>query len=287
LEADPSAPSQPEFENITFEVPFEISRWFDLFAKVKRLREVRAYCGFTRVQPLPLPIEKIRFAIDRKEIAALSVYRHNWFPAIEVRGEGIFLRFREDTVREWQDDKGVISRADTINSIYNEICEKSGSSALYKITPRLLLIHSFSHAMIRRLSLDCGYNSASLRERLYISDGDGTCPPMAGILIYTASPDSDGSLGGLVSLASPQRIMSLILTSLQDASWCGNDPVCVETSPELLGDRLSGASCHNCLLLPETACEKFNRELDRVLLCGIKQNNEEYAIKGFFGNLNL
>src|SRR5206468_9641320 len=42
-----------------------------------------------------------------------------------------------------------------------------------------------------------GRGSASLRERLYCDFTDAK-PPMQGILIYTASGDSEGSMGGLV-----------------------------------------------------------------------------------------
>ena len=46
------------------------------------------------------------------------------------------------------------------------------------------------------------------------------------------------------------------------------------------GERVSGAACHCCLLLPETACEKFNRELDRAVLVGDARG----AFAGYFGD---
>jgi hypothetical protein len=200
-------------------------------------------------------------------------------PAVEVRGEGIFLRFAEQRIVAWaRANPGVLSRAATINAILAAECGQQGMPVPFIITPRLLLVHGLAHAVLRRLSLDCGYSSASLRERLYVSEGVGTVPSMAGLLIYTASPDSDGSLGGLVSLATADRLADIIARSIEDLRWCGSDPVCIETGPELLGERHSGASCHGCLLVPETACERFNRELDRAILVG----TPDHSVVGFF-----
>jgi hypothetical protein len=104
---------------------------------------------------------------------------------------------------------------------------------------------------------------------------------MNGVLIYTGSPDSEGSLGGLVRLSTPDLLQPIVLRTLANAGWCGSDPVCLETDPAQSGDRISGAACHCCLLLPETACERFNRELDRAVLVG----DADQSFAGFFGNL--
>ena len=146
---------------------------------------------------------------------------------------------------------------------------------------RLLLVHSFAHAMIRQLSVDCGYSSTALRERLYIADPDDGSDSMNGVLIYTGSPDSEGSLGGLVRLAAPALIQDAVIRAIRHARWCGSDPVCLETDPAQSGERISGAACHCCLLVPETACEKFNRELDRTMLVG----DAEGRWKGFVDGL--
>ena len=103
---------------------------------------------------------------------------------------------------------------------------------------------------------------------------------MNGVLIYTGSPDSEGSLGGLVRLADPELLEPIVRRTLYHAGWCGSDPVCIETDPRHSGERVSGASCHCCLLLPETACEKFNRELDRAVLVG----DAEGTFAGYFGD---
>jgi hypothetical protein len=71
---------------------------------------------------------------------------------------------------------------------------------------RYILLHSFSHALMRQLALECGYTSASIRERLYARERQREKEPMAGILPYTAAPDSEGTLGGLVRLGEPDQL---------------------------------------------------------------------------------
>jgi hypothetical protein len=281
-----SATYRPEFENSPFTPAAKILPWVDLVSAVHRLREVRALCGFTRIQPYSLNIEDIPDAVVQKKIAPLSAGQAAWRPAVEIRGEGVFFRLNEERLSHWASEPVVTERADKINKLFAERCSRDGVTPPYQITPRHLLVHSLAHILIRRMSLDCGYSSASLRERLYISDGEGTVPRMAGILIYTASPDSDGSLGGIVSLADLDRVSSLLERAIQDALWCGNDPVCVETEPHMNGERLSAAACHNCLLVPETACEKFNRELDRGMLVGFPISASGDIVSGFFSEFS-
>ncbi len=271
-----------EFENYPISIDGRLKKWFQSFSAVKRLREVRAYCGFSRIQPFGVAIENINDAVNKKMICSIAENPVDWRPAIQIHGEGIFFKLNEEEIQNWIKNENVNERVDLINKLNEDFLEKHDLEPPYRITPRLMLIHSLSHILIRRLALDCGYSSASLRERLYISDGDETTPVMSGILIYTATPGSDGTLGGLVNLATSTNINNLIEKAIQDAQWCGNDPVCSETEPYSNGERLIGACCHNCLLLPETACEKFNRELDRVLLIGSSETESTKRIPGFF-----
>jgi hypothetical protein len=135
------------------------------------------------------------------------------------------------------------------------------------IAPRFVLVHSLAHALIEQLSLDAGYPAASLRERLYVSD------EMAGLLIYTATSDSAGSLGGLIAQTRPDRLASLVLEALGRAAWCSADPVCIESTGSG-ADGLNLAACHACSLLPETSCEEKNTMLDRGLLIGTPEQPE-------------
>ena len=136
--------------------------------------------------------------------------------------------------------------------------------------PRLLLVHSLSHALIRQLSLSCGYGSASLRERLYVDSGDWD---MAGLLVFTSSPDADGTLGGLARQAGSEHLVPLFEDCLSAMAWCSSDPLCSEgihasTEPS------NGAACHACMLASETSCEDFNSCLDRATLVGTAGNSE-------------
>lgn len=274
----------PHFQNLTSNVTGPTSKWFDLIGAVSRLREVRALAGFSRIEPYPVAGEKIRDALSQGHISPLSSSASSidWLPAAEIRGEGVFLRFRTDAIDQWiANNPAAINRAKALDNISAAIAEKRSYSREYTISPRLLLVHSFAHALIRQFSLDCGYSASSIRERLYVSDPTDGSPAMNGILIYTGSPDSDGSLGGLVRMADQPILEQVILKAIENAGWCGSDPVCLETDPAQSGERVSGAACHSCLLLSETACEKFNRELDRSMIVG----SHDGHWKGFFTSL--
>lgn len=285
---DAFAGVMPQFCNRVDDAPDSLSKWFDIVGAVSRLREVRALAGFTRIEPYPVSPEKIRDALNRGVISPLSKNPRKWLPATEIRGEGIFLRFRTDAIDEWiSANRSVLNRIKTLEHRSATIASERSYERDYTITARLLLVHSFAHALIRTISIDCGYSSSSLRERLYVSEADGALGPMNGVLIYTGSPDSEGSLGGLVRLADPVQLTRVIMKSIRSALWCGSDPVCSETEPEQSGDKVSGAACHCCLLVPETACEKFNRELDRTMLVGSAHPKNNGGWSGFFADAHV
>ena len=131
---------------------------------------------------------------------------------------------------------------------------------------RYVLLHSFSHILMRALALEAGYTLASLRERIYSRSPEEESGPMAGILIYTAATDSEGTLGGLASLGSPHVLQQHILKALHDAALCASDPLCAENTPEYEERSIHAAACHNCLFAPETSCERGNKYLDRTVL---------------------
>lgn len=269
----------PQFQNAVAAPPPALSSWFDLIGAASRIREVRALAGFSRIEPHPVSADRVAQAIVEGKLSPLSKTPRAWLPGAEIRGEGIFLRFRAEAIEDWvASNPGVVERAAILEARSLHIAQQRGYERDYTITPRLLLVHSFAHAFIRQISVECGYSASALRERLYVSDTDRI---MNGVLVYTGSPDSEGSLGGLVRLAAPELLEPIILRTLANAGWCGSDPVCLESDPKQSGERVSGAACHCCLLLPETACEKFNRELDRAVLVG----DSEGRFAGFFGAL--
>lgn len=272
-----------QFLNNVYDAPSRLSDWFDLIGAVSRLREVRALAAFSRIEPRPTGADRIHEEILTGNLSPISKTPRNWLPAAEIRGEGIFLRFRTEALDAWMaENPGVEERAAVLDAHAAAMAERRGYQPEYHITPRLLVVHSFAHAMIRQLSIDCGYSSSALRERMYLSESaDGVA--MNGVLIYTGSPDSEGSLGGLVRLADPDLITDAVIRAVHAARWCGSDPVCLETDPHQSGERISGAACHCCLLVPETACEKFNRELDRSMLVGAADG----SYQGFFDALQI
>jgi hypothetical protein len=131
---------------------------------------------------------------------------------------------------------------------------------------RYALLHSLSHALMRQFSLECGYSAASIRERLYVREGDDGQEPMAGLLLYTAAPDSEGTLGGLVSLGEPAELGRHLASALDAMTFCASDPLCAEHRPAGDGRSVHAAACHACLFASETSCERGNRFLDRSLL---------------------
>ncbi|MBB1251921.1 DUF1998 domain-containing protein [Streptomyces sp. OF3] len=226
---------------------------------VKRLREVRALQSFRRVEepsPADTPLRE----------AAISVTKPNWLPAFEVSGEGVFVRLDEERLRTWEQEPGQIMRAARIRENHEKLLSTriggSGRAAPPSpATPQFLLLHALAHILINEWSLDGGYPAASLRERIY-GEGD-----MAGVLIYTATSDSAGSLGGVVAQGEPDRLAASLRAGLHRAEWCSNDPLCAESEASGV-DSLNLAACHACLLLPESSCENNNILLDRATLIG-------------------
>lgn len=229
---------------------------------IDKLRETRVMAGFTRLiynhlNDAPAPESHMWKNRPKKE--------DYWLPATKTFGEGVFVRFKEDQLCKWEKDPQVQSHLLSMQDRENATARRMSRSSL-QISPRFVLLHTLSHLLIRRLVFECGYGSASLRERLYVSDKTNSL--MAGILIYTASGDSEGSLGGLVRMGEPENLDRIFQRAVEDAKWCSSDPVCTE-SGEKGGQGVNGlnmAACHCCALLPETSCENFNSYLDRGLV---------------------
>ncbi|MGE3320757.1 MAG: DrmB family protein [Phycisphaerales bacterium] len=261
-----------EFETRGVVVPLDLRVWFSKIVSVLRLREVRALTGFTRIRPWA------EEGIAGQQISRLSVRPKNWLPAIEVRGEGVFLELNRETLAAWE--PAFADRAASVHADYQrDWSERTGGGTPPKtVTPRLLLIHSLAHALMRQLSIECGYATASLRERLYVGTG---AQDMAGLLIYTATTDSEGTLGGLSRQADPDRFAPIVYRGVRAMEWCSTDPLCI-TLVRSLSDPLNRAACHACMLAPETACEEMNRLLDRATLIGTRGPGKSSRLSGFF-----
>lgn len=224
--------------------------------RVERLREVRVLRGFQRLDMA-------------QEVRANLCSRTGVHPGTEVFGEGVFLRFNEQAVAAWECRPDVVARAARLARRRDA---QPGYSWLPQPMPRYVLLHTFAHLLLRQTAFEAGYSTSSIRERLYVTDADQG-PQMAGIMIYTAAGDAEGTLGGLVRLGELEPLARLVTGALTGARWCSFDPVCGESSGQ--GPQgLSLAACHACALVPETSCGASNRLLDRSLLV-----HEEF---GFF-----
>lgn len=235
---------------------------------IHKIREVRALTGFTRINP-PGSSDTGR---DTPGFVPVKEPATPWYPAYEVRGEGIFLEFDKKALDNWAEDKPIIqARAHEIRDNYSVTL--MGEMLPREISPQFVFLHTLAHVLIRRLSFECGYNVASLRERIYCaSEEDGK--EMAAIFLYTASGDSEGTLGGLVRQGRPDALPNAFRKAIEDSVICSNDPVCISMEQGQGRDALNLAACHACALLPETSCEEFNVFLDRGMLIGTFNHND-------------
>ncbi|PJM94020.1 DUF1998 domain-containing protein [Streptomyces sp. CB01373] len=254
-------------------VPAHLGDFFSDLRQVERLREARALIGFTRLDAPDPESPEIATRVE------LSRGRQRWVPASEVRGEGIFLRLRDDLMADWVARMEKSPQMEAHREAYGRFRVNRKSDRMTSDFdphqgwpgPRYIALHTLSHLLIRTIALECGYNSASLAERIYAGDDQN---PRTGILIYTAVPDSEGTLGGLVSLAEEREFERIVRRALADAGHCSADPLCSERLPHDPEDYLHGAACHVCLFVSETTCERGNRFLDRRFLAPLSGEKE-------------
>ena len=229
----------------------------DKLVLVHRLREVVSLLGFTRFEAISPDKDG---ELDLDVIRASLAETITWLPAVENRGEGIFLSFKPEAVERWLARPGVQDRG-------RQLLDGWRTWAAERHRPEdgfpglaYVMLHSLSHMLMTSIALDCGYPASSLRERVYAGDGG------YGILIYTGSSDSEGTLGGLVETG--RRLGDHLRRAVENGRLCSNDPVCAEHAPDsqLEGGLLQGAACHGCLLIAETSCEQRNDFLDRALV---------------------
>jgi len=228
--------------------------------QLHRLREVLALTGFTRFEAVTPDIHgEYETDVERADLALDP----QWFPAVENRGEGVFLQLRATAVRDWLTRAPVRDRLDRLVTGHQRWLDslKGKSHRVFPGGPYVLL-HTLSHLLIQSLAMHCGYPASSIRERIY-ADSEGQ---RFGILLYTGSPDADGTLGGLVQQA--RHTEAHLAYALGMAALCSNDPICAHHMPgeSMEGRWLHGAACHGCALIAETSCEMRNDYLDRALV---------------------
>ena len=230
---------------------------------VHRLREVTALTGFTRFDAAGPDISG---ELDPKVEPAPIIDHPRWMPAVENRGEGLFLKFHADAVDAWRTSPAVQARESSLKAGFDAWLKDRQVPAGEYPGSAYVLLHSLAHLLISAVSLECGYPSSSLRERIYAPNRNS--PGMTGcygILIYTSSSDAQGTLGGLVQAARDLR--RHLARACQMGTLCSNDPVCSSHTPGKGSvEQLAGSACHGCLYIAETSCEQMNRYLDRSLV---------------------
>lgn len=246
--------------------------WMNVFTDVilvHRLREVLAQFGFTRFESVSPELDG-EFDLPVQP-AALS-RNQDWLPAIENRGEGIFLSFDDEAVMTWAGKEKVQEVAQLLSDGFHSKFPVESGKSFFGVP--FYMIHSFSHMLMTQIALECGYPSSSLRERVYAADNQ------FGILIYTGSSDSEGTLGGLIQAA--RNISDITRRALISAELCSNDPVCANEKPNPdIQRELLGSACHGCLLTAETSCEWGNSYLERRLVVNTMANAQAEFFKGY------
>jgi len=260
-----------DFRAVPTDSPRGYDSLIDQVVLVSRLREVRALLGFTRLSAPERdelrPVRRIPLARGPAE----------WVPAVEQRGEGIFLELREQQVARWASSIAEHEHITALVRAYRQwALDRDQTPTTGFPIARFLLIHTLSHMLMRQVALECGYSSASLRERIYLGTPSS---PAAGVLISTAASDSEGTLGGLVALGERRYLERILRQALDDASHCSSDPLCAEHVPEFPSAVLHNAACHACLFASETSCEAGNRWLDRAVLADLTGDGFAFPLR--------
>jgi hypothetical protein len=254
LEVNPNDRREVTVEGTTFHV-----------APVRRLTVVLVQIGYQRVAR---PEEGVR------TVSVCSRLDDGyWCPGVREFGEGLFIYAGDEgefdacggdssqdsgACDEW---RGVHARRE---SYPGHLFRDAGRRV--ETSPLFVWWHTFSHMLMRELSADAGYPLASMRERVYaIPSEESPWSGRAGVLIYTYQRGSEGTLGGLISLADEEdRLGNYMLGALRRAERCSNDPLC--GASRVAFPRFNGAACYACSFVPETSCEHRNAWLDRRLI---------------------
>lgn len=263
-----------EYSAKSVDCPSEFSTFIKQVVAVDKLTVIQAMIGFTRGAPWSSG------SLTDPRIVPLSETKKNWLPGVKLNGEGIFIEFDEDKLDAWakENEQRYVQMKRSLEDSY---------LTTEKFSPQYVFLHSFSHLFIRALSEVCGYNTASIQEKIYSTfQNESTSEQtMNGVLIYLASTDSEGSLGGLISVAeNTNKLYAVLQRMLQTALWCSGDPLCSTAMQQGLNG-LNYAACHDCTLLPETSCEIQNTLLDRVSVVGLAENRSLGFLGDYVGKL--
>lgn len=249
---------------------------FQNITLLNQLEVISVLKGYSRIRPIEsdmmLEQEQIERAssgraglADEAPVNEVSLRRSdNRFVALKNSGEGIFIELSSQHLNLWRNK---LDGSKIFANIVRKRSVQVPENRKPLIDPAYYMLHTFSHILLRELSFASGYSSSALKERLYFSRGQADKSDMAGILIYTSSADSEGTLGGLVRQGIPDNFFKTLASALEKARWCSYDPTCIDSSGQGR-DSLNIAACHACALVAETSCEMGNVFLDRGVLVG-------------------
>lgn len=255
------------FKAIDEKIPNSIEKYISKLIRIERLREVLALKGFSRsIYPDP---ENDSF----NNFVNLAGSNTRWLPAVRINGEGIFIELNKEHVNKWLCSFDSHKITDLYESEYISYLNKKGWEYNSRRDLVYVMLHTLSHVLIRELSLKCGYSSTEMKERIYYGEN------MCGILIYTGSSDSEGTLGGLEEMGKIENFVNILTGALEKAITCTGDPSCMNSWPG--NGELNGAACHSCTMIPETACENGNRLIDRRTIVPTPVG----SMKGYFDEL--
>lgn len=240
----------------------DLAGYVSTLKQIKRLTEIRVMCAFTR----EAPVDPYFSDGEGARYCRISDPGTKWYPAVENRGEGFLFTLDEGRLSRWEGEQAVRSRCGLVRGVFENLFSKLGDEDPRR-PPRYMLLHTLAHVLIRGVAEVSGYSEASIRERIYSGRN------YSGVLLYTATPSSDGSLGGLVRQGSTENFAKLVRASVQKSMHCSRDPFCAEDDPSDMSRAdiplyasVNASACYGCVLLPETSCENVNRLLDRRLL---------------------
>ncbi|WP_418626520.1 DrmB family protein [Anaerosinus sp.] len=255
------------FKAVDEKVPSLLSKYISKLIRIERVREVLALKGFSRsIYPDP---ENDSF----KDFINLAGNNTGWLPAVRINGEGIFIELNKEQINEWLNSFDSSKITKLYESEYINYLNKKKWEYTSKRNLVYVMLHTLSHVLIRELSFKCGYSSTEMKERIYYGEN------MCGILIYTGSSDSEGTLGGLEEMGKGEIFVNILSGALEKAITCTGDPSCMNSWPG--NGELNGAACHSCVMIPETACENGNRMLDRRTIVPTPVG----CMKGYFDDL--
>lgn len=205
---------------------------------IDRFPVLTAQFGFTRGDSTP---GNSRLRTYRETNGEYTVYGEL------SQTEALFIRLNPKVVYAWLIRNGhTLAPAQNKRACAEAILSAMSSIDLAKSVTQL--VHSFSHAFIKRAAVFAGIEKSSLSEIIL--------PTALSFFVY-AAPKGDFVLGGLQVLLESE-LHHLLQGFIEDDYRCALDPGCEDT----------GAACAVCLHLGEPSCQLFNTALSRKVLAG-------------------